>query len=177
MAGYGVCWGVPQCTSMDKDVAFYDRGLTWQQTTCQQNCTHAYPPGSTSCFYNALAAVNYKQPPYATRYFEIVNIYEDHPCLPVWATSSRTTAGAIVAASPEHSLWTARMRLSGAGFPRPATMSRTAASSFVFFGTGICWTQPGFEPFRPPTHNPRPTAHMQHNPQYRPPSDHRARPE
>ena len=69
--------------SNDKDVAFDDRGLTWQQTTCQQNCTHAYPPGSTSCFYNALAAVNYKQPPYATRYPEIVNIYEDHPCLPV----------------------------------------------------------------------------------------------
>jgi hypothetical protein len=28
----------------------------------------------------------------------------------------------------------------------------------------------------PPTHNPRPTAHMQHNPQYRPPSGPRARP-
>jgi hypothetical protein len=39
--------------SNDKDVAFDDRGLTWQQTTCRQNCTHAYPPGSTSCFYNA----------------------------------------------------------------------------------------------------------------------------
>ena len=28
----------------------------------------------------------------------------------------------------------------------------------------------------PPTHNPRPTAHMRHNPQYRPPSGPRARP-
>ena len=34
---------------------------------------------------------------------------------------------------------------------------------------------PHFPPTTPP-HNPRPTAHMQHNPQYRPPSDHRARP-
>ena len=30
-----------------------------------------------------LEALHYQQPPYSTHYPEIVNIYDDHPCVPI----------------------------------------------------------------------------------------------
>ena len=67
----------------DTDVAFDDRGLNWQAKSCQRNCTAAFDPYSTSCFYNLLAKVNYTAPPYATRFPEITDVYNYHPCTPV----------------------------------------------------------------------------------------------
>ena len=67
----------------DTDIAFDDRGLNWQHASCLKNCTAAYPSPSTSCFLYALDAANYTHPPYSTHYPEIVNVYDDHPCVPV----------------------------------------------------------------------------------------------
>ena len=38
---------------------------------------------TTSCFVNALNAVKYTQPPWATAFPEVVDIYDEHPCTPV----------------------------------------------------------------------------------------------
>lgn len=64
----------------DKDIAFDDRGLTWQSKSCAENCSASM---GTSCFRVALEAVNFTQPPYATMFPELVDIYAYHPCTPV----------------------------------------------------------------------------------------------
>ena len=68
----------------DTDIAFDDRGLNWQHASCLKNCTAAYPSPSTSCFLYALDAANYTSPPYSTHYPELVNVYDDHPCVPAY---------------------------------------------------------------------------------------------
>lgn len=62
----------------DKDIAFDDRGLTWQSAYCNKTC-----PGQPACFYHDLERYHYQQPPYSVKYPEIVNIFDDHPCVPV----------------------------------------------------------------------------------------------
>ena len=61
----------------DKDIAFDNRGMKWQHAACLENCT------GTICFKNELDSVNYKLPPYSTNYPNIVNIYDDFPCVPL----------------------------------------------------------------------------------------------
>eukprot|EP00658_Telonema_sp_P-2_P029970 TRINITY_DN22718_c0_g1_i3.p1 TRINITY_DN22718_c0_g1~~TRINITY_DN22718_c0_g1_i3.p1 ORF type:complete len:118 (+),score=23.79 TRINITY_DN22718_c0_g1_i3:163-516(+) len=63
-----------------RDIAFDNRGMTWENPSCQENCSADL---GTSCFRLALEAVNYKNPPYSERFPEIVDIYENHPCVPV----------------------------------------------------------------------------------------------
>ena len=72
----------------DGDIHFDNRGMNWQQKSCQQNCSASM---GTSCFYTSLKALNWQHPPYSTQYPEIVNIYEDHPCVPVHNTISGNT--------------------------------------------------------------------------------------
>ncbi|KAL1521884.1 hypothetical protein AB1Y20_021535 [Prymnesium parvum] len=67
----------------DVDVAFDDRGLTWQSDSCQRNCSASMGTQTTSCFANALDKVNFTQPPYSKAFPEIVDIYDEHPCVPV----------------------------------------------------------------------------------------------
>ena len=67
----------------DSDVHFDNRGMNWQDDSCLQNCTDVYPYPSTSCFLYALNDANYTAPPYSTRYPELVDVYDDHPCVPV----------------------------------------------------------------------------------------------
>eukprot|EP01120_Amphizonella_sp_Union-15-10_P000185 TRINITY_DN10222_c0_g1_i1.p1 TRINITY_DN10222_c0_g1~~TRINITY_DN10222_c0_g1_i1.p1 ORF type:complete len:150 (-),score=8.81 TRINITY_DN10222_c0_g1_i1:52-501(-) len=51
-----------------------DRGLNWQKSSCS--------PGGQ--FQQQLESVNYQHPPYSTEYPGIANIFEDHPCVPVY---------------------------------------------------------------------------------------------
>ena len=67
----------------DVDVAFDDLGLTWQKASCQKDCAATMGNTTTSCFANALNTVHYLQPPYATAFPELVDLYEYHPCVPV----------------------------------------------------------------------------------------------
>ena len=60
---------------------FADNGLTWEQKIAWKNCTPAM--GQGGCLGAELVEVNYKQPPYATRYPKIVDIFEYHPGTPV----------------------------------------------------------------------------------------------
>ena len=64
----------------DNDIHFDDRGMNWQSVSCHFNCSASL---GTSCFRVALEAVHYQQPPYSTAFPELVNIYQDHPCLPI----------------------------------------------------------------------------------------------
>lgn len=64
----------------DVDVAFDNRGMNWQSKSCKYNCSASL---GSSCFRVALEAVNYQHPPYSTAFPKIVNIYDDHPCVPV----------------------------------------------------------------------------------------------
>ena len=61
----------------DKDIAFDNRGMTWQHSACQINCT------GPVCFHAELENLNFQNPPYSTEYPEIVGIYDNYPCLPV----------------------------------------------------------------------------------------------
>ena len=61
----------------DKDIAFDDRGMNWQHSACMKNCT------GNICFYHELESVNFQEPPYSIAYPEIVNIYDEFPCLPI----------------------------------------------------------------------------------------------
>jgi len=65
----------------DKDVAFDNRGMNWQSKSCAENCSASL---GTSCFHAILVDLNYQHPPYSVRYPEIVNIYRDRPCTPVY---------------------------------------------------------------------------------------------
>ena len=38
---------------------------------------------TTSCLYNALRDIGYQQPPFATRFPEVTDVYHYHPCVPV----------------------------------------------------------------------------------------------
>lgn len=69
----------------DLDIAFDNRGMNWMADYCTWNCTGgkstaAQNPG---CFRTKLEQLNYKNPPYSTRYPEITNIYDNHPCVPI----------------------------------------------------------------------------------------------
>lgn len=70
----------------DLDVAIDCRGLNWQNASCQKNCSATMGNMTTSCFANALNAVRYLQPPYATAFPELVDIYDYHPGVPVGNT-------------------------------------------------------------------------------------------
>lgn len=78
-----------------------DRGLTWQTQYCM-------PPNGI--FFQQLEALNYKQPPYSTRYPELVNIANDHPCVPVYNQLVNNTycsliSGFIDASSADTDKW------------------------------------------------------------------------
>jgi len=60
--------------------SFDNRGMNWQNTSCHKNCSVS---AGTSCFYGELSSVNWQHPPYSIAYPEIVNIYNDFPCVPV----------------------------------------------------------------------------------------------
>eukprot|EP00118_Oscarella_pearsei_P002836 m.11847 g.11847 ORF g.11847 m.11847 type:complete len:635 (+) comp23645_c0_seq2:250-2154(+) len=55
------------------DVHMDNRGMTWQKADCQ--------PGGM--FEQQLKSVNYQQPPWSTAYPELLDIFDDHPCVPV----------------------------------------------------------------------------------------------
>ena len=61
----------------DKDIAFDNRGMTWQHSACLINCT------GPVCFHAELENLNFQNPPYSTEYPEIASIYDNYPCLPV----------------------------------------------------------------------------------------------
>jgi len=61
-------------TNCTLSVHFDNRGMNWQNSSCA-------PGGS---FEQQLNSVNYKQPPWSTAYPELVNIMQDHPCVPVY---------------------------------------------------------------------------------------------
>ena len=61
----------------DKDIAFDNRGMTWQHSACLINCT------GPVCFHAELENLNYQNPPYSTEYPEIARIYDNYPCIPV----------------------------------------------------------------------------------------------
>ena len=57
-----------------------NRGMTPGNTRCLANCTG----GPSSCFKAQLEAVHYQQPPWSTRFPELVGIFaEGDPCVPV----------------------------------------------------------------------------------------------
>ena len=62
------------------DVAFDNRGMNWQSKFCQFNCSASL---GTSCARLALEAVRYQSPPWSVVFPEVVDIYKDHPCVPV----------------------------------------------------------------------------------------------
>ena len=69
----------------DLDIAFDNRGMNWMADYCNYNCT-GYTPNaaqSAGCFKTEMEKIHYQQPPYATHYPELVNIYENHPCVPI----------------------------------------------------------------------------------------------
>ena len=66
--------------SNNVDVAFDNRGMNWQSTFCQFNCSASL---GTSCARLALEAVRYQSPPWSVVFPEVVDIYKDHPCVPV----------------------------------------------------------------------------------------------
>ena len=71
----------------DRDIAFDNRGMrehahSWHEG-CQRNCSATMGNVTTSCLYNALRDINYTFPPFATRFPEVVDIYDNHPCVPV----------------------------------------------------------------------------------------------
>jgi len=51
-----------------------DRGLTWQKTYCE-------PPNGH--FWQELNALHYTEPPYSSRYPELLTIAKERPCVPV----------------------------------------------------------------------------------------------
>ncbi|XP_065842378.1 uncharacterized protein [Oscarella lobularis] len=63
------------------DVHIDDRGLTWQKDDCK--------PGGT--FEQQLKGVNYQEPPWSTQYPELVHIFDDHPCVPVYNVVENNT--------------------------------------------------------------------------------------
>lgn len=73
-----------------------DRGLTWQKTDCN--------PVNGS-LVAALNALHYRQPPWSTSYPQLVNITQDHPCVPVYnliANNCFQNVTQFTDVSPEH---------------------------------------------------------------------------
>jgi len=66
----------------DRDIAFDNRGMSWQSESCKFNCDASL---GSSCFRVALEAVNYTRPPYSTAFSGLADIYAtaSHPCVPV----------------------------------------------------------------------------------------------
>ena len=64
-------------------VHFDNRGMSSEvlhgswATMCGANCT------GPACFKTQLEAVHYRQPPWSVRFPELVDVFEDHPCIPV----------------------------------------------------------------------------------------------
>ena len=58
----------------DLDIAFDNRGMNWMADYCTYNCSGYVPTAAQSpgCFRPELEGLNYKQPPYSTRYPELV---------------------------------------------------------------------------------------------------------
>lgn len=77
-----------QFTNCDADVHFDNRGMNWQSKSCHPNCSASM---GTSCFYTSLEALNWQHPPYSVQYPEIVNIYEERPCVPVFNVIANNT--------------------------------------------------------------------------------------
>jgi len=55
-------------------IHFDNRGMNWQNSSCK--------PGGD--FEQQLESVNYQHPPWSTAYPEMVNIMNEHPCVPVY---------------------------------------------------------------------------------------------
>jgi parallel beta-helix repeat protein len=68
----------------DVDIAFDGRGLTWQTGYCRANCTDVHGVVQPSCFRDELEGLKYTEPPYSTAYPELVKIFEESPCVPVY---------------------------------------------------------------------------------------------
>jgi|EP00945_MAST-04E_sp_MAST-4E-sp1_P003217 hypothetical protein len=62
------------------DIAFDNRGMNWQSAFCHFNCSASL---GTSCARVALQAVHYQSPPWSVEFPELVDIYSNHPCVPV----------------------------------------------------------------------------------------------
>jgi parallel beta-helix repeat protein len=89
----------------DIDIAFDDRGLTWQAKSCKKDCD---PKLGTSCFAAVLESLNYTQPPYSAHYLgaDLAHIFDadQHPCTPVrniikgnrWCHTSSAGGGKFV---------------------------------------------------------------------------------
>ena len=65
----------------DYDIHMDNRGMSsshasWA-TICSANCS------GPTCFQSKLEAVHYQQPPWSERFPELVNVFENHPCVPV----------------------------------------------------------------------------------------------
>jgi parallel beta-helix repeat protein len=61
-------------TNCTLSIHFDNRGMNWQNVTCK-------PGGSLE---QGLESVNYQHPPWSTAYPDIVNIMNEHPCIPVY---------------------------------------------------------------------------------------------
>lgn len=72
-----------------------DRGLSWQKADCS----------SGGMFEQQLKSVNYQNPPWSTHYPELTNIFEDHPCVPVYneVTDNTYCGGTFIDISPDQS--------------------------------------------------------------------------
>ena len=69
----------------DNDIHFDNRGMSWQHKSCLANCT--LDPAintTTTCLLHTLQQLDYTNPPYSTRYPELLTIFEDSPCVPVY---------------------------------------------------------------------------------------------
>jgi len=75
----------------DNDVHFDNRGQTWQLAYCRENCTDNKGLVQKECFNANLKSLKYTQPPYSTTFPELLSIYEDHPCMPVYNTIEGNT--------------------------------------------------------------------------------------
>ena len=70
----------------DLDIAFDNRGQNWMAEYCNHNCSgneKKNPAQSAGCFLPELESIHYQRPPYSTHYPELVDIYDNYPCVPV----------------------------------------------------------------------------------------------
>ena len=69
-------------------IAYDNRGMGWQASSCYYNKTN---PSASGVLVLGLFAVNYLQPPYSEAYPSIVNLLDNHPCVPVNNTVTDNT--------------------------------------------------------------------------------------
>eukprot|EP01046_Picozoa_sp_COSAG06_P020940 COSAG06_NODE_1554_length_9117_cov_3.864050_1_plen_1209_part_00 len=74
----------------DFDIHIDNRGMSPTTKRCHANCT------GSDCFKTKLEALHYQQPPWSTRFPELVHIFEDHPCVPVYNNISGTCSGQCI---------------------------------------------------------------------------------